>query len=442
MKGNDLSRFISRAKSIGIFLSATLLLTYALTQSASATNNLLTNPGAESNGTGWTTILNSGDGMSYNFDGFVRSGTQSFQTSHGLDSIYQTVDLFANGYSANSMRYAPAITSSIWVGTRGDQAGRYYVKFSLLDEDGVTVVASREFGSPTSLLSLSAGTDWTEVTHTFSGYRGGVRYARIEFGGRDQSGWAGHYGTHFDDASLTVASVTETTNSGSGGSSMPSWGYAPPQGPFSLTLKSHESKTNSTEVLLHLSASSDVNRMAISRYADFHDSGIIPFTDSLPWSLCNTSACEPGIHHVYAKFYQSYGVTSPVQDLTIIYEPHETISEVLETHPATTPSSTTASVSSSTVIPFTRNLRPGDQHPDVKRLQEFMNTHGYILAITGNGSPGKETDMFGPALKRALTHFQEANTETLLKPLNLKKGTGFFSTGTRDLVNRILETGN
>jgi hypothetical protein len=58
---------------------------------------------------GWTTIQNGGDGMSYDFDTFVRSGTKSFQTSFGLDSISQTVDLYANGYTAEDMTQAPSM---------------------------------------------------------------------------------------------------------------------------------------------------------------------------------------------------------------------------------------------------------------------------------------------------------------------------------------------
>jgi len=51
--------------------------------------------------------------------------------------------------------------------------------------------------------------------------------------------------------------------------------------------------------------------------------------------------------------------------------------------------------------------------PEVKTLQIYLNTHGYIIATTGNGSPGKETTFFGQRTKNAVIKFQIANN---LKP--------------------------
>lgn len=401
-----------------------------------ASTNLLTNPGAESGGTGWVTIQNGGNGMSYTFDGFVRSGSQSFQTSFGLDSISQQVDLFANGYSTSSMVTSPDIYFSVWFFTRPDQAGRYYAKFSLLEQDGSTVVNSRSFGSPSALVAVPGGTGWTEVSYTFSNYGGGIRYVAIEFGGRDQSSWAGNYGTHFDDASISVATVSAGADTTGGGNPMPWWGYVPPKGPFAIALSSGGSMASTTEAMLNLSASPDVDRMALSRTEDFKTSGIVPFSTTLPWSICGAQVCTAGLYDVYAKFYQSYGLSSPVQHLAIAYAPVESIAL-----PSATTTSSSISIASpeSRVFRFTRNLRLGDQDSDVKRLQEFMNTHGFILAKSGTGSPGKETDVFGPALKRMIVRFQEANKEKLLTPLGLKKGTGIFSTQTRKAVNALLD---
>lgn len=407
-----------------------------------ASTNIVTNPGAESDGTGWTTILNGGDGMSYTFDSLVRSGSKSFQTSHGLDSISQTVDLFAHGYTTSSMSDVPPLVFSVWVASRGDQAARYYVKFSLLRQDGVSVVSSADFGTSSSLVSLNAGTDWTEITYTFRNYGAGARYAYIEFGGTDQSGWAGNYGAHFDDASISEYVAPVVADSGGGGATMPAWGYVPPKGPFSLTVHDHPSATvQTTNVVLDLSASSDVDRMALSRYTDFHDSGIVPIASSVPWSVCGTPICHPGTYDVYAKFYQAYGLSSPVQHLALTYAPEETASVNLQTASASgvvsAPVAVAPSVEAVSRVLFERDLRQGDRGADVKRLQQFLNAHGYVVAERGSGSPGNETIVFGPALRRALTRFQETNTEKLLMPLGLKKGTGVFGSRTRMLVNEI-----
>jgi len=47
--------------------------------------------------------------------------------------------------------------------------------------------------------------------------------------------------------------------------------------------------------------------------------------------------------------------------------------------------------------------------PEVKQLQIFLNAHGYPLAQSGPGSPGQETDKFGPLTKKAVMIFQKAN---------------------------------
>jgi hypothetical protein len=77
-------------------------------------------------------------------------------------------------------------------------------------------------------------------------------------------------------------------------------------------------------------------------------------------------------------------------------------------------------------VSFTQNGQLWDEGPDILALQRFLNTHGYILTPTGNGSPGNETDIFGPHTYRALIKFQSANN---LPP------TGYFGPLTRALIN-------
>ena len=56
---------------------------------------------------------------------------------------------------------------------------------------------------------------------------------------------------------------------------------------------------------------------------------------------------------------------------------------------------------------FNRILMLGSIGPDVKSLQQYLNTHGYIIAKTGPGSPGHETTLFGSLTKQALKKFQK-----------------------------------
>lgn len=87
---------------------------------------------------------------------------------------------------------------------------------------------------------------------------------------------------------------------------------------------------------------------------------------------------------------------------------------------------------------FTRYLQFGDRGADVKQLQIFLNNHDFALAEEGAGSPGNETEFFGPLTKQAVINFQETNIEKILNPWGLKKGTGVFYTYTMREINSIL----
>jgi hypothetical protein len=109
---------------------------------------------------------------------------------------------------------------------------------------------------------------------------------------------------------------------------------------------------------------------------------------------------------------------------------------------ATTPVSTTAVASTVTtpvttttqVTPksFTRVLTQGSTGADVKALQVFLNDHGFQIAATGDGSPGKESTTFGAATKAALAQFQQSEGLTNAK-------SGVLDAPTIALINTILK---
>ncbi len=82
-------------------------------------------------------------------------------------------------------------------------------------------------------------------------------------------------------------------------------------------------------------------------------------------------------------------------------------------------------------VSFTRDLKLGMTGKDVKKLQHYLNTHGFVVASSGVGSPGKETNTFGPATRSALKKFQKANS---LKP------DGILGPKTREVINRLLKS--
>jgi YVTN family beta-propeller protein len=80
------------------------------------------------------------------------------------------------------------------------------------------------------------------------------------------------------------------------------------------------------------------------------------------------------------------------------------------------------------------NLSVGAKGQAVLELQKYLNANGFIVAKSGAGSPGKETNFFGKATKAALIKFQEAHAKEILVPTKLKKGTGTFGPATKAYI--------
>lgn len=83
------------------------------------------------------------------------------------------------------------------------------------------------------------------------------------------------------------------------------------------------------------------------------------------------------------------------------------------------------STSSTNNFTFKRTLKLGLVGDDVKQLQVWLNTHGFVIAKTGAGSPGHETSKMGPATVKALKALQVS------KGL---KGDGIFGSKTAGLL--------
>jgi peptidoglycan hydrolase-like protein with peptidoglycan-binding domain len=67
---------------------------------------------------------------------------------------------------------------------------------------------------------------------------------------------------------------------------------------------------------------------------------------------------------------------------------------------------------------FTRSLAVGSSGIDVRQLQIVLNNAGIIVASSGAGSAGKESDYFGPATRSALLKFQRSRSLTADGQLN------------------------
>ncbi|MFA5131838.1 MAG: peptidoglycan-binding protein [Candidatus Paceibacterota bacterium] len=76
-----------------------------------------------------------------------------------------------------------------------------------------------------------------------------------------------------------------------------------------------------------------------------------------------------------------------------------------------------------------KNLVVGSRDQGVKALQKFLNTQGFVISKTGNGSLGNETEYFGTATQKALSKFQAENG---IYPAN-----GYFGPITKRFIENI-----
>ena len=81
------------------------------------------------------------------------------------------------------------------------------------------------------------------------------------------------------------------------------------------------------------------------------------------------------------------------------------------TAPATQPSlqSQGSTLQNGGGITLSKNHQLYDVSPDIKFLQQFLNTHGFSVVASGPGSPGQESTFFGQKTYQALVKFQKAN---------------------------------
>jgi len=219
--------------------------------------------------------------------------------------------------------------------------------------------------------------------------------------------------------------LSQSCSSGGGGG-LPSIAYSLPTVPadgFKILINNGAKTTKNRNVTLTFNAGSDVKKMAISNTSDFANVGQEEYTATKQWTLSSGD----GTKTIYVKFYTSWGQSSQPISASIVLRQKS------------------LPVADSTNLPtsiFTKNLRLGMIDPQVKQLQIFLNTHGFKLADVGSGSPGQETTKFGVLTKTALIKFQEANFDAILKPSNLKSGTGLFYSFSRKLANEILSKEN
>jgi len=92
---------------------------------------------------------------------------------------------------------------------------------------------------------------------------------------------------------------------------------------------------------------------------------------------------------------------------------------------------------------FTRDLTQGSTGEDVMKLQQYLNMNAAtrVAAVGAAGGPGTETSYYGPATAAAVSKYQVANAASILTPLGLSSGTGYFGASTRAFMNVQIAAG-
>jgi len=89
-------------------------------------------------------------------------------------------------------------------------------------------------------------------------------------------------------------------------------------------------------------------------------------------------------------------------------------------------------------LTFNQTLKLGSQSEEVGFLQSVLNQDPATQVTPfGPGSPGMETNYFGPATRLAVIKFQEKYRQEVLLPLGLNKGTGVVGLLTRLKLQNI-----
>ena len=99
------------------------------------------------------------------------------------------------------------------------------------------------------------------------------------------------------------------------------------------------------------------------------------------------------------------------------------------TSPTPSVDTTSAPLYSATKPEWGRDLSLGATGNDVLTLQVWLNAHGYVIAASGPGSPGMESNYFGSLTRAAVARFQQAK--------GVLPAVGYFGPKTRSVISKM-----
>ncbi|XP_007250067.3 F-box only protein 6 isoform X1 [Astyanax mexicanus] len=173
--------------------------------------NLLKNPNAEEDYTGWDIVENGGD--KWSIEGMFTphpdsSVTKCFVTSYFPCVKRQLINLEQEGYSPALLdEIQPDIIISDWYAPRWDCGSEYLICVELLNRKKKPM---QIFQPEPVIFPQWNEQQWNQMTHIFKDYGRGVRYIRFTHGGKDTQFWAGWYGIRVTNSSVEIYPAVES----------------------------------------------------------------------------------------------------------------------------------------------------------------------------------------------------------------------------------------
>lgn len=170
--------------------------------SAPEFTNLLTNPHGETgNMSGWTYVINGGDGWAV-YGGIVE-GAKSFIGSFSWCRKGQEIDLVGKGFGAGYLDSAPPVLAEEFFVRRSSNDSAY-LKVELRDANH-DVITSYDTGT-----FIATSTIQHKIT-TFTGYGTGLRYIYFESGTDDGEHWGDNFAAYLDGAAVRFTDTAGVT---------------------------------------------------------------------------------------------------------------------------------------------------------------------------------------------------------------------------------------
>jgi len=189
---------------------------------------------------------------------------------------------------------------------------------------------------------------------------------------------------------------------------------AQPSGGFSVVVNDGATTTTNKIVTLKFNGGSEATHVSISNSNDFSLSPKESYALTKEWNLCPSGNCLSGTRTVYVKFFNAYGLSSPVVSDSI-YLDITSVSQNLLCQPY--------------LMSYIK-WGSANKNDDVTKLQKFLRDYEGFSSLALSG-------IYDKATYDAIIIFQEKYAKDILTPWGFSKGTGYVYITTIQKINSL-----